>query len=558
MFKYCVATLFLVLLCIGLLPASPRYALLVEYDSKECFNKVVDWVYDDAKKIDEATAKYIRYFTIYNLDPKARTDFTRAFSGHVHSLSLETEIRPPAILPETQFSILRIDTRDYGWKNEVYELLADADPYFHVKLIEFDNVIETSYDGVFPSKWFQSGDKYWRYTSKTQFQYYNGATHNIQQDAIYGIVKKKNIRQQITVLAPYLANGHEATEAKLAFLVNHLGTNVPFVRGDWFIYQTAAQNDRKPGYYDFVGIKDRKTFEDLIGFDEGLLKRAKRFEILEAVAKSGVSQKPRRIAVYNTVGDLHYHRTFDSIIAKNEFNPLRVLDDNFKHDAEESFGSNPVGFWLWGLFDDEGVRQNSAPDFIGYDRFSKTNNGRIEIYISCLRCHYSYSLGDSGIISFRHWVKNVFKNGFRLQSIDYRALQDIERHYYRDMDSVTLSDTTTHNKIVKKATGVDSNTWARLLINQYDIYNKVRNLDSLATDLCIEQKELVGLFKDYAQGNTAYQKMVDFYGIEKLRGLDLVLAGLVQGEEVEYEQYEEIFPLAAFIVRSNESATLNK
>lgn len=515
------------------------------FKDNECYDNLVSWIYEDIKTYDSNTAKYIRYFTLFNKPYEERLDFTRALSGHVNQLSKQTNIRPVQIVQNTNFSIVKVNILDYDWPVDIWEKLADVDPYFHI-LVQNSN-IETLYPGPFPSEWFFGGGVYWRYISKTKYEIDKKGIFPIEEDEKYGIRgsnKKENLINP-TILT-------KGNKEKLNYILQQTQTNVPFVRADWFIKQTLAQNDRNPGYYDFLGIKDKKDFDNLVGFDLDFLRKHNRFEILEAVAKSNVAQQPRRIAVYKTVGEMHYRRTFDSKQAKDEKNPLRILDDNFKHDAEEIFAPLPNGFWAYGLFNDKGVRQDSAPDFIGFDKFSKNNDGRIEIGISCMRCHYSHGFGDSGIIPYPEWAKNIFKNGFKIQSVDYNILLDIETKYFRSLELANKQDIENHNFYVNKATGLKANDWAKLTIGFYNEYETHKTIKNLAIDLCIPEENVKKILENYAKGNIAIPKQYNYMFVTKLQGLDLVLAGLMSGQAVGTTQYEEIFPLASILIRGAE------
>src|SRR5262249_8535574 len=150
--------------------------------------------------------------------------------------------------------------------------------------------------------------------------------------------------------------------------------------------QTVIQNERAPGpgYYDFLGVKDEKSFHQLIGFDEQLFKeKFPKFliEMREAVGRSGVADQSRRIAAFDKLQGRLW-ATYDNTKATGNRNPLEVPDAGFAYDATEQFGHLANGMWAMGLFDSKGGRQNSAPDFVGHDRTSPNNRARIEINLS--------------------------------------------------------------------------------------------------------------------------------------------------------------------------------
>lgn len=445
----------------------------------------------------------IRYLTLMHLPPAERLQAIQALAGHVQGLSRESDLVPPAIVPGTALGLLRIDLDDYGWARDLWEQLAEADPYFQVKVTS--EVVVRDVERVWAGgKWPGDGKVY----AAGAFRY---------QD-------KERKATTVTALAPWA--GDQASRAALVLATT---SKAPIVRGDWFLYQTAAQVDRKPGYYDFLGIKDRATFEALIGFNAKLVADARRKELLEAVADSRVSQQPRRIGAFNTVGGLKYWRTFDSKAAIDKKNPLRVLDGAFEHDAEESFGPLPNNFWAWGLFDDKGKRQDSAPDFIGPDRTSSTNDGRIHVGLSCIRCHYDARMGSSaGLQNVDAWARGLFTGTLRLQSPDYNVLKDLRQKYLRDLEGPIKDDRQAHGRAVKEATGLEADAWAKIYSQTYAAYEAPVTLDRAARELGLGARELGDRLQSYLQ---------------RTGSLDPVLAALMRGQRIPVRQYEEAFPL---------------
>lgn len=450
----------------------------------------------DLSTLPPAVRPSIRYLSLANLPQAERASAAKVLSGHVNALSTEPDLVP---LPLVQGSLLRINLEDYAWQKGTWEALADADPYFHVR---------TQVEQLWPGGVWRDGKEYaaGSFVSKTL----------------------------VSALAPWLSETAADKEA-LAYLVAQTRSKAPIVRGDWFLYQTAQQTDRKPGYYDFLGIKDRAGLEKLVGFNAKVAADAKRKELLEAVAESRVAQQPRRIGAFNTVGGMRYWRTFDMKLAVDKKNPLRVLDNTLEHDAEEAFGPLANNFWAWGLFDADGKRQDSAPDFIGPDRTSSTNNGRIEVNLSCIRCHYAANMGGTnGLQSIDGWVRGLFVGDLKLQSPDYAVLKDLRQKYFRDLDGVIDDDRRTHARAVKEATGMTPAEWAKGYAALFARYEEPVTADRAAGE--------VGMLPlDFTRSLEAYLK--------RTGSLDPIPAALIRGKRVPIKQYEEAFPLIQLAVK---------
>jgi len=308
---------------------------------------------------------------------------------------------------------------------------------------------------------------------------------------------------------------------------------VPVVSARWFVWQTAIAADRQPGYYDFLALRDRADFDKLVGFNAQVFKDARRSEYLEAVAFSGVSQQPRRIGIFPAV-EARKYITFDAKLAVADKNPLRILDDSFKHDAEEIFGFLPNGMWCWFLADAAGKRQDSAPDFIGPDKTSPSNDGRIHVNLSCLRCHYNKGFsGSRGIIDFEQHFRTLFAK-VPLTSPDYEKLQDIYRLYFRSFKQALGLDRLKHADAVMTATGVDADLWAKQIATIFEQYDAGATAAEAAIFLGCDEKTLLQALQDYARGTGQ---------------LDSVLGLFLVGKRIPRVQYHEVYPVLVDVIR---------
>src|SRR5262249_21678425 len=272
----------------------------------------------------------MRYLGLGNKTPKERENWRRVLAGHVNGLSRESDLVPPvAVRPW----LVRIDLDDYGgtFKTQ-WEKLARVDPFYHVRL-------RTPWPGG-----VYAGDGK---------DYPAGAFNTVK-----------------TAVAPWLAEGAEAKRA-VAYLVYWTQSDAFLVRGDWFFNYTAAQTKRSPGYYDFLGIKDEKAFQALVGFQ----KLGRRTELRGAIAKSGVTLEARAF-VRESVEDGALWKTFDFERAQEKRNPLRVLgrDIEKEYDASEQYGHLPNYFWAMALFNRAGKRIDFAPPEVASDHRSVSND----------------------------------------------------------------------------------------------------------------------------------------------------------------------------------------
>ena len=354
---------------------------------------------------------YLRYLDLRTIPAVQRPDAWRAITGHVNQLSREPDIDPSrvVVLPGTQVSMIRLNMLDYGWSVELWESLAKVDPFFHVQAFE-------------PT------------------------------------TKKRDI-----LLAPWLSPSEECKKS-LAYLVQETQSQVPIVDGPWFANQTLAQKNRRPGYYDFVsgklgGIKTEKDFQKIIGYHREL---ARDFggPLRAAVARSGVSTEPRAIARLPTIGGGYWY-TLDFDTANGVKNPLENVGDDIENhfDASEEGAHLANGFFLWFLADSKGNAQDSAPDFVGKDSTSPSNDGRIHVVISCIRCH-----GKGGLRSINDWVRNLIAAPLSANLIvkdkKYPSVRHFQRQYTRRLEQYLDRDKAVYESAVKLATGWDSGTFA--------------------------------------------------------------------------------------------------
>lgn len=350
-----------------------------------------------------------RYLSAASIPIDSRAAFWRVLSGHVNGLSRRAEIIRPRIVDGTTGSLFAVILDDYGWPPDVFDQLADADPYFYA-------------DYETPEIWTR--------------------THPD------GRKEKFTKRVRVRALADWLSisPAHAVATQQLPTL---LQARAPIVHAPKFLSQTAIQADRKPGYYDFLGIRAEADLHRLIGFDTKL---AAGRDYREAVAMSGVTQQPRRISADKTIEGIFW-RTFDNFLAINERNPLRVLDDkNFKFDASEQFAPGPNGMMVWALFAANGTRQDSVPDKIAKDGFSTSNDGRIHVGLSCVRCHLAGL--SSGINDIDPWARTLYVPPVRLKALLLTDYVELRRQYLRSLAAPIEDSRRIYARAIDQATGL--------------------------------------------------------------------------------------------------------
>jgi len=448
----------------------------------------------------------VRYFTLYNTPSSMRQDCIRVLAGHCNGLSREPDIVKLGVVPGTDSTLIRFVLSDFGWTRETWDKLADSEPYFHVQL-EAEELVDQPYGVI-------GEDGKWRQTE---------------------VRKERQKVKKASALAPWLADGLRGMAAVKA-LTEGTQSRCPIVRADWFVWQTCCQADRSPGYYDFLGIKTQKDFETLIGFDGKFAKKSKRVELLEAVSESGVAQQPRRIRRDNTIGIMGYWRTFDNKEAVNKANPLRILDnETFQFDAGEMFGPLPNNFWTYALFSADGTRQDSAPDFIGHDSTTNSNDGRIHVGLSCVRCHAP----NSGLNPIDTWARNLLQPPLALQSPDLESIKKLRQQYLRDLQGPMDDDRRTYARALFEATGMKPKDYATAFSKCFADYDGGVDLGRAAVDLGVTPERL----KQALEAQSKATGSVDTV-------LSTFLRPAEQQKTVKIRQWQEAYALAHICLKS--------
>jgi hypothetical protein len=458
---------------------------------------------DDCRKQAAEIQRYLRYLWHPHVerDEELRNEFRRALAFHVNSLSTEPELVNPYPVGD---SLWRLNILDYGWKPEVWARLADVDPYFHADLDVTE--VRTAYRTV---------TKY----RTEQVQYYGRSYTNqvpyTEQEA-YEVKETKRVR----AFAPWLPPGAIKELSDLTY------SKAPILRGDWFLFQTAIQEGRKAGYYDFLNLgKQEKDFQRLVGADLGL-SRERKTEQAAVVGRSAVTLNNRVIEWYPAQGG-DYWRSLDYKEAVGKRNVVRFLDgDQDREDASEQYGPLPNGLFAVWLQNGQGQRQNIAPDFIASDGAATGTDRRVHVGLSCFRCH------EEGLRPVESWLHSVYdeKTGAELTSADYGRLKRLRRRYLADFADKLEAGQARYAVALRKVNGLSP---ARNAAGYGKTWYRYADQDVTAEALAREVgSPTARRFQDALRAYTAAVKLAD-----------PVLVGLSVGRAARREHIEEAFPL---------------
>lgn len=458
---------------------------------------IVGWIEDteiaarDAASLDPTVAARTRYLTIANIPIKERAEIRTAISFWTNSLSRESKLVQPRQVSETVLALL-ID--DYGWNAKTYDALANEDPFFHVRV---QVTIGTEANFWYPAD------------GTNKAGYYPG---------------KAAEAGEVVTLAPWL------NTVSAAALVAACQSPAPISRADWWLSRVAIQADRKTGYYDFLGVKDRADFEKLVGLSVKESERLQK-ETAAIVSRSGVGNLPRQIFRYQSPTGAYYvtHDALDN--SRDKLNAQRNFFADFKHQAEEHYATLPNGLYAFFLSDDKGVRQDSAPDKIGPDRTAPGNDARIHVGLSCVRCHVE------GIRPINDWARKVFASTSPFTSPDPELTRRFQRVYLDELAELVSDDQAAYAKRLGRANGLKAEANAKAVANVWRNY--------IERDLMpIDSARELGLSED-----VYLTRLREYYKAKA--PADPVLAGhiAIPPVAIRSDDWEQLAPLVIPIVR---------
>lgn len=450
----------------------------------------------DARLLPPDVRIVTRYADLSTVPAANLMEVKRVWRGHVSQLSRAPDLVYPRLVNATLMAFI-ID--DYGWDRKVWEKLADIDPFYHEQVLVVvgkEKVKET---------WAGGKDK-------TGREFPKGLEYVVERD-------KKVIK------ADHARWAKKWGACDLAVL---LDTNAPLVDGLWLFVQTARQLSLRnkqtgAGYYDFLQVKDRNEFDKLVEFDQ---KKSIRFgrEKRAALDVSDVADQGRQVEQFQALGG-GYWRTLDTDDSANDSNPVRLLGrGEYRHIAEEIYAVLPNGFFAYFLCDQNGVRQDFAPDFIGPNdaALRKGRRGRIDVCVACIQCH------TDGLRPIDDWVRRTMKSPLALQTPDYKKFLEVKRQYFSDLSGQLVKDRSAYAAVVWEATGWRLPEWSLHFSATWNLYAETPwSAVDVARQLGCSEAKLVQALR--IEAATAGK-------------LDLVLSGLAEGGRLRTTHFEELVP----------------
>lgn len=453
--------------------------------------------------------KYTRYLYFgmceegKELNGKQKQQLWQLLSAHCNGMSLKRSVWPlPVIIADEKGNLsehggfvlkpeqwdrvilARVDLERYGWKTETWELLVKVEPYLryqppdltgkitNVKIVEKE-VIPPVVDPRANEIVFVERGGFLREVKRSEAraaeQIYirqpgGGLALDIgprPQKQAEVKQEEKKVERKDAVRAIWVDEKQEAD------LIKGTGSSVPVVYGDFFYWQTSVQAEREPGpgYLDFLQIKNEADFQRRGGFDPKIFKEQfEEFvrEYREAVKHSGVARQPRRVASFKTLGGWGFI-TFDSRKAVGNKNPLDTPNDAFDYEATEQLFNGANGILVMGLFAKGGVKQDVAPDFVGHDKTTTDNDGRIQVG-QCFRCH------DNGLKTFKGYYKNVYRGKVSVEGPDGKEIYKLQDEYFERIEESIDAGRKIHEQAIMKACGLSLKKYSEAISEQWSLY----------------------------------------------------------------------------------------
>lgn len=426
-------------------------------------------------KADPATAFQTRYVSAHNIPPADRGETYAVLAYHCNAISRAPAVAPPRRVTPWLFAVV-LD--DYRWRRERFGALVfgkgAVEPYFHVQALD------------------AAGAK-------------------------------------VPAGAPWLP------AADLAYLVATTDSAVPVVRADWFLNRTAIQEGRDGfGYLDFLELKSRADAEALAGLDRK--KAEERFRRQAAVIlDSGVALQSRQLFRFDTVGGVWWESrdVRAETAGRDDKNAVRRLLADYKHDAEEIVAELPNRLPFYYLSDDKGTQIRSAPPDIASDGRSPTNDRRVHVGLSCVRCHTR-----AGLIPFDDLFRPQFAAGgpVALGSPDRRKLDELKSVYLDEIVEPFERDAAKFGRAVTRASGLTPAGLAAAYARQWSRYlDEPVGAARAAAECGLTEADFLARLRAWAAA---------------ARAVDPVLAAYLTRDPgtVRREHFEEVFPLLMTIV----------
>ena len=268
------------------------------------------------------------------------------------------------------------------------------------------------------------------------------------------------------------------------------GSKAPLLRADWFLAQVAIQDDRRVGYYDFLGVgKKRADFEAIVGLDRAKAIKLRK-EIAAIVDESIVALHNRQFERFSTLNGA-YWASKDVFNNRDQRNALRFLDKDYKHDAEEIYGTLPNGLFAFYLSDAVGSRANTAPDSIASDGRSVSSDRRVHVGLSCVRCHVE------GIRPINCWARRAYSPPDELKVTDPIRFLRLRQLYLSDLDKRIKDDQDAYAYALLKTNGLTPGDNAKVIAAVWERYvERPLTVDDVAREMGTTVEQLRTWIKD--------------------------------------------------------------
>lgn len=467
------------------------------------FAEVVAAAHADAAALPAGLAPLTRYLSAAHLPRAERVELYAVVSYHANALSRESKRVPPRKVTDYLWAV-RLD--DYRWSAATWEELRRVNHYFAVK-------VQVPGKTVTKTRTVTKTDQYQRQYQTTEEYTEAGA-------AVIDFIP-----------APWLP-AKETGE-----LVTLTGSATPIVRADEWLFQTAAQADRKGhGYYDWLRLTKRADAEKLAALDRKTAEELYR-ELAAIVPVSGVGLNNRQVFRYGTLSG-SWWETRDANNNVERRNAVANLLDDYQHDAEEIVATLPNGLPLYYLSNAKGDQIDSVPDTIAPDHRSTNNDRRIHVGYSCVACHT-----DGGLRPIRDYARKLYKaeTGLSLATIaaDPAKARRLESVYLGPLDRAYKRDAGDFADAIEDVSGLKPAELAKAFEKRWSAYADAPvTLDRAAAEAGVTPNQLRDALRRYARGK----------GV-----IDPVLAGYLLPDEdvlpVRREYAEERFPVLMLVLQ---------
>lgn len=391
----------------------------------------------------------IRYISFYNIPFSKRPKYIQELSYIVNGLSRSESIDPVYVVPNTQYSLVRVDRSLYqfmddelkrrvGWSDKALDNLFATDPYFY--RAEDEPTGKRTYTSAF---WLN--------------------------------------------------------QKAYDFLVVQTGTYYPIIRGDFFISNSSLE----PHYSEILELGNSvDSLLAALSVDKKVLERLK-LAVNGVVVKSGAGLEGTVIPVSDKNRFISRERSFYGYIwrtkdvekAKDVNDFLRVLRGDV-FDASEWIVTARNGLQWYFLSNGKDEWQPEAPITIVRDNTAvdrRVRNGR-----SCITCHVR------GINEFIPQPQELVKNAIDIVTPDKRKSEELKRNFVANVDQFIGSDNQGFNLAVKKATTIiidgkvsqlSAEQNAALFAEVYGKYNDVVvDLEAASLETGVPVKDLAIIF----------------------------------------------------------------